>query len=46
LFWLRPELGVLPAFGSLTGGARVLPRPGDRTYAAAGRRVIELPAAR
>jgi DNA ligase-associated metallophosphoesterase len=46
VFWLRPELGVLPAFGSLTGGARVLPRPGDRTYAAAGRRVIELPAAR
>lgn len=46
VFWLRPEVGVLPAFGSLTGGARILPRPGDRTYAAAGRRVIELPAPR
>jgi DNA ligase-associated metallophosphoesterase len=45
VFWLRPTMGVLPAFGSLTGGARILPRPGDRTYAAAGRRVIELPAA-
>jgi DNA ligase-associated metallophosphoesterase len=45
VFWLRPEVGVLPAFGSLTGGARVVPRPGDRVYAAAGRRVVELPAA-
>jgi hypothetical protein len=39
-------LGVLPAFGSLTGGARIVVRPGDRLYAAAGRRVVEIPAAR
>jgi DNA ligase-associated metallophosphoesterase len=45
IFWLRPALGVLPAFGSLTGGARVIPRPGDRVYAAAGRRVVAIPAA-
>lgn len=43
VFWLRPQVGVLPAFGSLTGGARVLARPGDRLYAAAGRRVVEIP---
>lgn len=46
VFWLRPDVGVLPAFGSLTGGARIVPRPGDRTYAAAGRRVVEVPAPR
>lgn len=43
IFWLRPEVGVLPAFGSLTGGARVVPRAGDRVFAAAGKRVVAIP---
>jgi DNA ligase-associated metallophosphoesterase len=44
VFWLRPDHAVLPAFGSLTGGWRVAPEPGDRLYAGIGTRVVELPA--
>lgn len=31
-FWFSPKVGVLPAFGSFTGGARVRPRRGDRVF--------------
>lgn len=44
VFWLRPAYCVLPAFGSLTGGWRVAPEPGDRLYAGVGTRIVELPA--
>lgn len=44
VFWLRPDHGVLPAFGSLTGGWRVSPAPRDRLYASVGTRIVELPA--
>lgn len=29
-FWFGPHVGVLPSFGSLTGGAVISPAPGDR----------------
>lgn len=45
VFWVRPQIAVLPAFGSLTGGARIIPRSGDRVYGAAGRRVVPIPVA-
>ena len=45
-FWLRPAVAVLPAFGSLTGGLRIAPAPGDRTFAVAGGRVVEVPGTR
>jgi DNA ligase-associated metallophosphoesterase len=45
VFWVRPRIAVLPAFGSLTGGARIIPRSGDRVYGAAGRRVVAIPVA-
>lgn len=32
-FWLRPRVGVLPAFGSFTGGKAIRPERGDRVFA-------------
>jgi DNA ligase-associated metallophosphoesterase len=32
-FWLRPRVGVLPAFGSFTGGKSIRPVCGDRVFA-------------
>lgn len=41
--WARPGHAVLPAFGSFTGGERVRREPGDRVFAIAGSRVLEIP---
>jgi DNA ligase-associated metallophosphoesterase len=43
-FWMRPELGVLPAFGSFTGAARIDREDGDRVIAIADDRLYEIPA--
>ncbi len=32
-FWLRQSVGVLPAFGSFTGGKAIRPTRGDRVFA-------------
>ena len=32
-FWLRKSVGVLPAFGSFTGGKAIRPASGDRVFA-------------
>lgn len=32
-FWLRRSVGVLPAFGSFTGGKAIRPERGDRVFA-------------
>jgi DNA ligase-associated metallophosphoesterase len=42
VFWQRPEVLVLPAFGSFTGGATVRPETGDTLYAAAPESVVRL----
>ncbi len=39
-FWFGESQGVLPAFGELTGTARVHPRPSDRVFVVAGSRVM------
>ncbi len=39
-FWFTDSQGVLPAFGELTGTARVQPRPSDRVFVVAGSRVM------
>jgi DNA ligase-associated metallophosphoesterase len=41
-FWFGPRVGVLPAFGGLTGMAKIKPDPGDRVCAIAGDEVIEI----
>ena len=46
VFWCRAENTVLPAFGTLTGGARIRPEPGERAFAIAGGRVVEVPVRR
>ena len=45
-FWCRSGVTVLPAFGTFTGGARIRPEPGERTFAIAGGRVVEVPGRR
>jgi DNA ligase-associated metallophosphoesterase len=42
VFWQRPDVLVLPSFGSFTGGAEVTAQPGDTLYAAAPERVVPL----
>jgi DNA ligase-associated metallophosphoesterase len=43
-FWLQSDGRlVLPSFGSFTGGAVVTPACGDRVFAIAGARVLEVP---
>jgi uncharacterized protein len=42
-FIFGKALGLLPAFGSFTGGARVEPRAGDRVFAAGPDGVVEIP---
>ena len=39
-FLFGEHLGLLPAFGGFTGGARVRPRRGDRVYVLAGDEVV------
>ena len=41
-FWLQPRVGVLPAFGSFTGTHGVRAQEGDRVFAVAEQRVVEL----
>jgi DNA ligase-associated metallophosphoesterase len=41
-FLFRERLGLLPAFGPFTGGARVRPRRGDRVWVLADGEVIEV----
>jgi DNA ligase-associated metallophosphoesterase len=41
-FWFGPSVGVLPAFGGLTGTAIIRPNPGDRICAIAGDEVIPI----
>jgi DNA ligase-associated metallophosphoesterase len=41
-FLFRERLGLLPAFGSFTGGARVRPRQGDRVFVLAEGEVVEV----
>ncbi len=41
-FWFGPRVGVLPAFGGLTGTAKISPEPGDRVCAIAGDEVVEI----
>ena len=43
-FWLRRDsVVVLPSFGSFTGSAVIGPGPGDRVFAVAAGRVLEVP---
>ena len=44
-FHFGATLGVLPAFGDFTGGHLVKRRPGDRVFALADGRVVEVPGA-
>lgn len=46
VFWFTPSHGVLPSFGSFTGGAEIDPGPGDQVFAAAAGRVWRVPLAR
>ena len=39
-FWLTPRAAVLPAFGSFTGSASVVPGPDDRIFVVADQEVI------
>ena len=41
-FHVGPEVGVLPAFGTFTGGVAVRPTRGDRLYVIAGTSVVPL----
>ncbi len=41
-FWFGSHVGVLPAFGGLTGMAKITPNPGDRVCAIAGEEVVEI----
>ena len=41
-FWMRPRLGILPAFSALTDGLGIAPAPGDQVFAAAPDEVIAL----
>jgi DNA ligase-associated metallophosphoesterase len=43
-FIFGPDSGMLPSFGSFTGGHPVTPGPGDRVFVATDDRVIAIPA--
>jgi len=45
VFWLRCELGVLPAFGRMTGLAMIDPVAADRIVAVVGDELLALRAA-
>ncbi|MET0986505.1 MAG: ligase-associated DNA damage response endonuclease PdeM [Steroidobacteraceae bacterium] len=42
-FWFTPQFGVLPSFGSFTGGAEIEPGPRDEVFAVAADRVWRVP---
>ena len=41
-YWFSPLQGVLPAFGTFTGMQAIKPAKGERIFAAASDRVVEL----
>lgn len=43
VLWLSARYGILPSFGTFTGGHPVAPGPGDRAWAFAPDAVVELP---
>lgn len=43
VFWLGAAVGVLPAFGQLTGGFEISPVAGDRLYGVLPNAVVALP---
>jgi metallophosphoesterase superfamily enzyme len=42
VFWKRPDVLVMPSFGSFTGGASIRPAETDALYAAGPERVVVL----
>lgn len=46
VYWFTEEYGVLPSFGSFTGGAEVEPAPTDAVFAVAPEGVWRVPLAR
>ena len=42
-FWFGESVGVLPAFGSFTGCARILPEEQDHVFVIVDNRVVEVP---
>ena len=45
-YWFGDRVGVLPAFGSFTGSAIILPAAGDRVFGIAGEVVVPIPVVR
>jgi DNA ligase-associated metallophosphoesterase len=45
-FWFGPQTGVLPAFGSFTGGHAIAPVAGDQVYAVVDDAVVAVPGSR
>ncbi len=41
-FWWGQQQGLIPAFGSFTGLAKITPRKGDKVFVVANERVLEL----
>ena len=41
-FWFGADVGVLPAFGSFTGGAPIAPAPADRVFVLADDTVLQV----
>ncbi len=41
-FWFGPRVGVLPAFGSFTGSAEVVPAPADRVFVLAEDEILAI----
>jgi metallophosphoesterase superfamily enzyme len=42
VFWRRPDVLVMPSFGTFTGGANIRPAPTDALFVAGPERVIAL----
>jgi len=42
VFWQRPDVLVMPSFGTFTGGATIRPAPTDALFVAGPERVIAL----
>ncbi|CAG0958689.1 hypothetical protein PHYC_00608 [Phycisphaerales bacterium] len=41
-FLIGPDLAILPAFSTFSAGSTLRPKPGDRVFAIAGERVVEV----
>jgi uncharacterized protein len=44
-FWQSPQLLVMPAFGTFTGGSIIKPAAGDRIFAVLRDKIVEIPPA-